>query len=64
MLAALPITSQGVSIQIAGLAPDGRDTILSLTDGRVGRAYALAVYREQLRRYGDSGHAYRVQVAP
>lgn len=64
MLPALPITSEGVSIRIAGLAPDGRTTILSLTDGGLGRAHALAVYREQLRRYGDSGHDYQLRVAP
>jgi hypothetical protein len=63
MLPALPITSRGVRIAIAGLARDGQTTILTLTSPR-GRAHALRVYRRQLRRYGDNGHAYRLRVRP
>jgi hypothetical protein len=63
MLPALPITSRGVRIAIAGLARDGQTTILTLTSPR-GRAHALAIYRRQLRRYGDNGHAYHVRVRP
>ena len=63
MLPALPITASGVTIAIAGLAPDGRTTILSLTS-RLGRAHAVAVYRHELRRYGDTGRAYQPVVTP
>jgi hypothetical protein len=63
ILPALPITDSGVTIDIAGLAPDGRTTILTLTS-RLGRAHALAVYRRELRRYGDTGRAYRPRVRP
>ena len=63
MLPALPITSDGVKIAIGGLARDGQTTILTLTSPR-GRAHALRVYRRQLRRYGDNGHAYRLRVRP
>ncbi len=63
MLPALPITTAGVTIDIAGLAPDGRTTILTLTS-RLGRAHALAVYRHELARYGDTGRAYQPVVQP
>ncbi len=63
MLPALPITTAGVTIDIAGLAPDGRTTILTITS-RLGRAHALAVYRHELRRYGDTGRAYQPVVQP
>ena len=63
MLPALPITDSGVTIDIGGLAPDGRTTILTLTT-RLGRAHALAVYRHELRRYGDTGRAYQPVVQP
>jgi hypothetical protein len=63
MLPALPITSRGVRIAIGGLARDGQTTILTLTSPR-GRVHALAIYRRQLRRYGDNGHAYRLRVRP
>ena len=62
MLSALPITTRGVTISIAGLDDDGRTTILELR-GRRGRAHTLAVYRRELRRYGDSGRAYRPVMA-
>ncbi len=58
MLSALPISTRGVTIAIAGLDADGRTTILELRAPR-GRAHALAVYLRELRRYGDNGHAYR-----
>jgi hypothetical protein len=66
MLPALPITTDGVRIAIGGLGRDGQTTILTLTSRgrRDGRAHALGVYRRQLRRYGDSGHAYRPRVRP
>jgi hypothetical protein len=66
MLPALPITTRGVRIAIGGLARDGQTTILTLTTGggRRARAHALRVYRRQLRRYGDNGHAYHVVVRP
>ena len=64
LLPALPLTYQGVTIAIAGLAPDGRTTLLDLTDGHLGRAHAMAVYRHELAVYGDTGHAYHAQVAP
>jgi hypothetical protein len=63
MLPALPITANGVTIDIGGLAPDGRTTILTLTT-RLGRAHALAAYRHELRRYGDTGRAYQPVVKP
>jgi hypothetical protein len=63
MLPALPITAGGVRIAIGGLARDGQTTILTLTSPR-GRAHALRVYRRQLRRYGDNGHAYHLRVRP
>jgi hypothetical protein len=63
MLPALPITAAGVTIAVGGLAPDGRTTILTLTSAR-GRAHALAVYRHELRRYGDNGRAYQTSVQP
>jgi hypothetical protein len=63
MLPALPITTRGVRIAIGGLARDGQSTILTLTTSR-GRALALRVYRRELRRYGDNGHAYRLRVRP
>jgi hypothetical protein len=63
MLAALPITTAGVTIQIAGLAPDGHTTILTITSGH-GHRQALAVYRRELRLYGDSGRAYEAEVQP
>jgi Flp pilus assembly CpaF family ATPase len=59
MLSALPITTRGVTIVIAGLAGDGRTTLLSVRSRR-GRAHARVVYRHELRRYGDTGHAYRL----
>ena len=64
MLPALPLTYQGVSIQIAGLATNGQSTVLALSDGRLGRAHAVAVYRHELAIYGDSGRAYRIEVNP
>ena len=63
MLSALPISSAGVRIAIGGLARDEQTTILTLTTRR-GRAHALRIYRRQLRRYADSGHAYHVRVRP
>jgi hypothetical protein len=63
MLPALPITTAGVTIQIAGLAPDGHTTILTITS-RQDRRHALAVYRHELRLYGDSGRAYDPEVEP
>jgi hypothetical protein len=64
MLPALPITAAGVTIAIGGLAPDGRTTILTITSPRGGRRHALAVYRYELRRYGDNGDAYQARVQP
>ncbi|MCA1657562.1 MAG: hypothetical protein LC713_07645 [Actinobacteria bacterium] len=61
MLPALPITANGVTIDVGGLAADGRTTVLTLTT-RLGRAHALAVYRHELRRYGDTGRAYQPVV--
>ena len=63
MLSALPISSAGVRIATGGLARDARTTILTLTSCQ-GRAHALRIYRRELRRYGDSGHAYHVRVRP
>lgn len=63
MLSALPISTKGVRIAIGGLARDEQTTILTLTS-RQGRAHALRVYRRELRRYGDNGHAYHVRVRP
>lgn len=63
LLAALPIELAGVRIDIAGLAADQRTTILELTPGPRGRAYAWAVYRRALAALGDSGHAYSTRWA-
>lgn len=64
MLPALPLRSDGVTIEIAGLAADRRTTLLRVSARLGGHAHALAVYRRELDRYGDSGHRYRPQVRP
>jgi hypothetical protein len=64
MLPALPITAAGVTIQVGGLAPDGQITILTITSAHGGRRHALAIYRFELHRYGDTGRAYRPEVQP
>ena len=64
MLAALPISSGGVTVTIAGLEADATTTVLQVNRGRHDRARALQIYRRELQRHNDSGNAYRVRVRP
>jgi hypothetical protein len=63
LLTRLPLELAGVRIDIAGLAADGRTTILSIDPGTRSRAHARAVYEHALAAYRDSGHAYGLEWA-
>jgi hypothetical protein len=62
LLSRLPLTRGGVRIDIAGLAPDDRTTILAIDPGRRTRAHARAVVEALQRRIGDR-HDYRLEWA-
>ena len=49
-------------IDIAGLAPDDRTTVLSIDPGRGTRAHARAIYRRELRRARRPGRRLRPGV--
>lgn len=61
LLAVLPLDLGGVRIEIAGLAEDGKTTILSIAAGARGQRYAEDLYRRALAAYGDSGADYTVR---
>ena len=60
----LPLELAGVRIDVAGIAPDGRRTLLELHPGPRGRDFALTVYRQALATYGDTGRAYQLHLVP
>lgn len=60
----LPLELAGVRIHVAGIAPDGRRTLLELRPGPRGRDFALTVYKQALATYGDSGRAYQLHLVP
>jgi hypothetical protein len=61
LLNALPIERAGVRVDIAGLAADGRTTVLTLSPGSRSRAFAEQVYRRALAAQGDTAAAYRIR---
>lgn len=64
LLQRLPVVSQGVTIDIGGLAADGRTTVLTISIGPGSRRHAIGVYRRWLRRTRDTGEAYRARLVP
>lgn len=63
LLQRLPLARGGVRIDIAGLAPDDRSTVLSIDPGQRSRAHARRVYRSALRQTDDDGTAYVLEWA-
>lgn len=63
LLAHLPLSSHGVTIDVGGLASDHRTTVLTLRSAR-GEKAARREYRRMLARYHDTGGHYAVQVLP
>ena len=64
LLGQLPLTLAGVTIDIAGLAPNGRSTLLTIDAGERSHAHARAIYEQALRTYGDPGRAYQPRYTP
>jgi hypothetical protein len=63
LLEHLPIELAAVRIDIAGISADGQRTALLLHARGHSRHFARMVYRQALRTYGDSGHAYALRWA-
>jgi hypothetical protein len=63
LLSRLPLTRAAVRLDIAGLSPDDRSTVLVIDPGARARAHARAVYQAELARAGDSGDAYVLEWA-
>ena len=63
LLDRLPLERGGVRIDIAGLAPDDRITVLSIDAGTGTRAHARAIYQHQLQQAGDPADAYVLEWA-
>jgi hypothetical protein len=61
LLSALPLERACVRIDIAGLAREGRTTVLSIAPGVHGRAFARAVYKRALALLDDPGTTYRLR---
>jgi hypothetical protein len=62
LLNALPITLQGVTFDIGGLAADGRTTIIVADAHGIGRRRARIAFATLLRRTADRSNAYRLKV--
>jgi hypothetical protein len=60
----LPIALAGVRIDLAGIAADGRRTLLELHPGTRGRRFALALYQQALHVFNDRGRRYQLRWAP
>jgi hypothetical protein len=60
----LPVALAGVRIDVAGIAADGRRTLLELDPGPRGRRFALALYHQALHVYNDPGRDYQLRWAP
>jgi hypothetical protein len=58
LLRRLPLSIDGVSIDVAGLAADNKTTILRVVRGRHTPKEARTAYRRALRRAHDTGNAY------
>ena len=59
LLERLPVTVRGVTVDVGGLAPDNKRTVIDVRGGRTVQD-ALAVYEALLKASGDSGKAYLV----
>jgi hypothetical protein len=64
LLAQLPLTRGGVTIDLVGLHHDGRHALLTLRHPHRTRRHARVVYRRALQAAGDTGPAYRVLLQP
>ena len=64
LLNALPTTLQGVRFDIAGLAADGRTTIVHADARGLGRRRARIAYATLRRRTGDRSRSYRLEIQP
>lgn len=58
MLDRLPLRVGEVRMSIAGLAKDGRSTIIEVDAGAGSRRAARAAYRRALKSFGDRGVSY------
>lgn len=61
LLSQLPITRAGVRVDVGGLAPDDRTTILAVDPGTRSRAHARDALERRLRRARHRGHGYRLE---
>jgi hypothetical protein len=61
LLNVLPVRRDGVRLDVAGLAADGRRALLAIDPGRRARGHALAVYRHLLAAARDSGRTYSLR---
>jgi hypothetical protein len=62
LLSELPLELGLISIDAAGLTPDGRRTVITLTGPD--RVVAEAAYRQALQALGDPGTAYAPRWTP
>jgi hypothetical protein len=63
LLTMLPARRAGVRVDIGGLAPDGRTTVLAIDPGSRSRAHARRVLAALLDRTQDRGDGYRLEWA-
>lgn len=64
LLNALPTNYQGVSVDIGGLATDGRRTVVTVDAHGQGRRRALIAYRALRRETGDRSEDYELEIRP
>ena len=64
LLNALPTNYQGVSVDIGGLAADGRRTVVTVDAHGQGRRWALVAYRALRRETGDRSDDYELEIRP
>ena len=61
LLTMLPARRAGVRLDIGGLAPDGRTTVLAIDPGSRSRAHARRVLAALLDHTRDRGDGYRLE---
>lgn len=64
LLNRLPLTVDGVSVDIGGLAADNKTTVITVDRGRGTLSHARKVYVQLLHRYRDTGQSYDPRYLP